>query len=99
MRNRPMRLQRPRRRPRLQVRRRQGLRRQPQRRNRPRKILERSGMSDLGTNFREEFTETPLLKKGVSKFNIAAIVGIPLAAILFQVYVPRFFERLSYLEL
>jgi len=56
-------------------------------------------MSDLGTNFREDFSEAPLLKKGVSKFNIAAIIGIPLAAILFQVYVPRFFERLSYLEL
>ncbi len=52
-----------------------------------------------GTNFREEFTDTPLLKRDVSKFHIAAMVGIPLAAILFQVYVPRFFERLSYLEL
>ena len=52
-----------------------------------------------GTNFREEFADTPLLKRDVSKFNIAAMVGIPLAAILFQVYVPRFFERLSYLEL
>ena len=51
-----------------------------------------------GTNF-QEFTDTPLLKRDVSKFHIAAMVGIPLAAILFQVYVPRFFERLSYLEL
>lgn len=56
-------------------------------------------MSDLGSNFREEFTEPPLLKKGVSRFHVAAVIGIPLAAILFQVYVPRFFERLSYLEL
>ena len=56
-------------------------------------------MSDLGASFRSDFTETPLLKKGVSKYHIAAIIGIPLAAILFQVYVPRFFERLSYLEL
>ena len=57
-------------------------------------------MSVLGTNFRTDFTEAPLLTKGVSKYHIAAIIGIPLAAIpLFQVYVPRFFERLSYLEL
>jgi len=56
-------------------------------------------MSDLGANFRADFSESPLLKKGVSKYHIAAIIGIPLAAILFQVYVPRFLERLSYLEL
>ena len=56
-------------------------------------------MSDPGTGFREEFSESSLLKKGVSKFHVAAIVGIPLAAILFQVYVPRFFQFLSYLEL
>ena len=56
-------------------------------------------MSDLGANFRADFSESPLLKKGVSKYHIAALIGIPLAAILFQVYVPRFFERLSYLEL
>ena len=56
-------------------------------------------MSDLGANFRDDFSEAPHLKKGVSKFNIAATIAIPLAAILFQVYVPRFFERLSYLEL
>src|ERR1019366_5365533 len=46
-----------------------------------------------------DFTELSLLKKGVSRFNAAAIAGIPLAAILFQVYVPRFFQVLSYLEL
>jgi len=56
-------------------------------------------MSAPGTGFREEFTEPSLLKKGVSKFNAAAVVCIPLAAILFQVYVPRFFDFLSYLEL
>ena len=56
-------------------------------------------MSDLGASFRTDFSESPLLKKGVSKYHIAAVIGIPLAAILFQVYVPRFFERLSYLEL
>jgi len=56
-------------------------------------------MSGLGTNFHEDFSEASLRKKDVSRFNLAAIIGIPLAAILFQVYVPRFFERLSYLEL
>jgi rod shape-determining protein MreD len=56
-------------------------------------------MSTPGTGFREDFTELSLLKKGVSRFNAAAIAGIPLAAILFQVYVPRFFQVLSYLEL
>lgn len=34
-----------------------------------------------------------------SRFRITAWVLIPLAAILFQVYVPRFLEVLSYLEL
>src|SRR5262249_19783314 len=38
-------------------------------------------------------------KKRISKFQIAALLGIPLAAILFQVYVPRFLTFLSYLEL
>ena len=56
-------------------------------------------MSNPGAGFREEFSEPSLLKKGVSRFHYAAIVGIPLAAILFQVYVPRFFQFLSYLEL
>lgn len=49
-------------------------------------------MSDLGANFRTDFSESTLLKKGVSRYHVAAIIGIPLAAILFQVYVPRFFE-------
>jgi rod shape-determining protein MreD len=57
-------------------------------------------MSSPGTSFRDEFTEVPLLnKKTVSRFNATVVVGIPLAAILFQVYVPRFFQFLSYLEL
>jgi rod shape-determining protein MreD len=38
-------------------------------------------------------------KNRVSKFNWMSILGIPLAAILFQVYVPRFVSYLSYLEL
>jgi rod shape-determining protein MreD len=37
-------------------------------------------------------------KNRVSKFNWISILGIPLAAILFQVYVPRFISYLSYLE-
>ena len=48
--------------------------------------------------FSEEFTERPQAD-GVSKFRVAAMVLIPLAAILFQVYVPRFVTYLSYLEL
>jgi rod shape-determining protein MreD len=56
-------------------------------------------MSDPRTSFRDEFSEPPFLKKDVSKFSAAAIVGISLAAILFQVYVPRFSPFLGYLEL
>ena len=56
-------------------------------------------MSASGTSFREEFTEATLLKKTVSRFTAAVVLGIPLGAILFQVYVPRFFQFLSYLEL
>ncbi len=40
-----------------------------------------------------------LAKDRVSRFNWIAMIGIPLAAILFQVYVPRFITYLSYLEL
>ena len=38
-------------------------------------------------------------KTKISRFRPASYVLIPLAAILFQVYVPRFVEYLSYLEL
>jgi rod shape-determining protein MreD len=38
-------------------------------------------------------------KSRVSKFNWISIVGIPLAAILFQVVVRNFIPKLSYLEL
>jgi rod shape-determining protein MreD len=50
------------------------------------------------TEFPAGYTE-PSHKSTVSKSKVAAIVGIPLAAILFQVYVPRFVATLSYLEL
>jgi rod shape-determining protein MreD len=51
-------------------------------------------MSDLSAGFIE-----PPRRTKVSKFKWIAIIGIPLAAILFQVYVPRFFQFLTYLEL
>ena len=38
-------------------------------------------------------------RKELSKVQWAALFAIPLAAILFQVYVPRFVTYLSYLEL
>ena len=50
------------------------------------------------TEFTKEFSE-PSRKDRVSKFTVASIILIPLAAILFQVYVPRFFTYLQYLEL
>jgi rod shape-determining protein MreD len=40
-----------------------------------------------------------LRKNRVSRYNWMSIIGIPLAAILFQVVVPRFVPYLSYLEL
>ncbi len=49
-------------------------------------------------DFSETFIE-PRKKDRVSKFNVASIILIPLAAILFQVYVPQFVKYLSYLEL
>src|SRR5580704_17579088 len=49
-------------------------------------------------DFSETFIE-PRKKDRVSKFNVASILLIPLAAILFQVYVPQFIKYLSYLEL
>lgn len=51
-------------------------------------------MSELSARFSE-----PPRRKSATRFKWVAIIGIPLAAILFQVYVPRFFNYLSYLEL
>src|SRR5579864_8167665 len=51
------------------------------------------------TEFTTEGFAEPSRKTRISKFNVAAMIGIPLAAILFQVYVPRFITYLSYLEL
>ncbi|MBX9603374.1 MAG: rod shape-determining protein MreD [Bryobacteraceae bacterium] len=49
-------------------------------------------------DYREELLTRPLRSRG---FRFAAVswIGLPLIAILFQVYVPRFFQSLSYLEL
>jgi rod shape-determining protein MreD len=48
--------------------------------------------------FTDTFTE-PRKKDRTPKFAVASILLIPLAAILFQVYVPRFVTYLAYLEL
>ncbi len=51
-------------------------------------------MSDIPAAFTE-----PPRRTSVSKFKWVSIVSVPLAAILFQVYVPRFFTYLAYLEM
>ena len=51
-------------------------------------------MSDTAVGFSD-----PPRKSRASKFKWVSIIGIPLAAILFQVYVPRFFTTLAYLEM
>lgn len=49
--------------------------------------------------FAEGFPEPGRKKDRASKFNLAVMIGIALAAILFQVYVPQFVTYLAYLEL
>ena len=49
-------------------------------------------------NFLAGLNDAPR-KNRVSRLHLAAMVGIPLAAILFQAYVPRFLTFLAYLEL
>jgi len=51
-------------------------------------------MSDLSAGFSE-----PPRRSKVSKSRWVTLIGVPLAAILFQVYVPRFFTYLEYLEM
>ncbi|MGD1090768.1 MAG: rod shape-determining protein MreD [Bryobacteraceae bacterium] len=51
-------------------------------------------MTEFSPDFKEPSTQILL-----SKFKFVSIIGISLAAILFQVYVPRFITQLSYLEL
>ena len=50
------------------------------------------------TEFSPDFKE-PTSQILLSRFKFVSIIGISLAAILFQVYVPRFITQLSYLEL
>lgn len=50
------------------------------------------------TGFSDGYRE-PLRKERSSMFNVAVIVGISIAAILFRVYVSRFISQLQYLEL
>ncbi|HEY4360538.1 MAG TPA: rod shape-determining protein MreD [Bryobacteraceae bacterium] len=50
-------------------------------------------MNDTPVGFHES------RKTRISKYNWLALTGIPLAAILFQVYVPQFVRYLAYLEL
>jgi rod shape-determining protein MreD len=52
-------------------------------------------MSDFGDHL---LTEVPRRNR-IFKFRPVAIIFVPLFAILFQVYVPRFFQYLGYLEL
>ena len=51
------------------------------------------------TDFSEQILIDSRGKNRSSRFGPLPLLGIPLAAILFQVYVPRFFFYLSYLEL
>lgn len=51
-------------------------------------------MNEISAGFAD-----PSRKKSILKIRYIAMVAIPLVAILFQVYVPRFFSRLAYLEL
>jgi rod shape-determining protein MreD len=51
-------------------------------------------MSDLSAGFSE-----PPRRSKVAKSRWVTLIGVPLAAILFQVYVPRFFTYLEYLEM
>ena len=45
------------------------------------------------------FSDSPRKKSRIAHFKWITIAGIPLAAILYQVYFPSFFSRLAYLEM
>lgn len=49
--------------------------------------------------FSEQLLPTATRRRKIPNFGPVVLIGAPLLAILFQVYVPRFFEYLSYLEL
>jgi len=45
------------------------------------------------------FSDSSRKKSRIAQFKWITVAGIPLAAILYQVYVPPFFSRLAYVEL
>ncbi len=51
------------------------------------------------SNFSDRLLMEVPHKDRISRFRVAVLILIPLAAILFQVYVPKFIPSLSYLEL
>ncbi len=51
------------------------------------------------TEYSENILTDAQRKKSASRFRPTALLLVPLAAILFQVYLPRFFEYFGYLEL
>jgi rod shape-determining protein MreD len=51
------------------------------------------------SDFSVGFSETPRKRNRIARYRWAVIIAITLAAILFQVYIPRFIRYLSYLEL
>jgi rod shape-determining protein MreD len=51
------------------------------------------------SDFPDTLADVPRRLRGTRRFRPLAMVLIPLAAILFQVYLPRFFQYLGYLEL
>lgn len=51
------------------------------------------------SDFPGAFSDIPRRMRTTRRFRPLAMVLIPLAAILFQVYLPRFFQYLGYLEL
>lgn len=53
-------------------------------------------MSEFGDGL---LTDVPHGKNRVVRFRLAGLLLVPLLAILFQVYLPRFFSSLGYLEL
>jgi len=51
------------------------------------------------SEFDDRLNPTVVNRSGAMRFRLVWVVLVPLAAILFQVYLPRFVESLGYLEL
>jgi rod shape-determining protein MreD len=51
------------------------------------------------SDFPDTLADVPRRTRSTRRFRPLAMIFIPLGAILFQVYVPRFFQYLGYLEL